>query len=117
MDEIDTKIRDTLLYIKANPGCNTDPECLDGYLIKYLHNKGLIDGINITTLSPSPAPVPPEYIDLRININGEKRLTSLSTEGIKERPYWQSNPFLLTALTIIAIVIAAGIIYVFGWHK
>ena len=91
MDEIDIRIRDTLLYIKLNPNCDTDSEGLDGFLVKDLHNQGLIEGCDITTISADS----PEYGMLRINIDGEVRLSELSA-------FEKKSPALHKTLKIVA---------------
>lgn len=113
MDEIDSNIRDTLLYIKNNPGCNTNPEALDGFLIKDLESQGLIDGIDATTLSSTT----PEFINLRLNIHGEKYLSLLlqPPEKTVSAPHWYSNPIVGGAITFIFTLLGAFIVWRAGW--
>lgn len=73
MNEIDLKIYNTLEYIKANPNCDTSPDCLDRHLVKDLYNKGYIAGINVTHQSSTS----PEYRSLNIIPDGEKHLCKL----------------------------------------
>lgn len=73
MNEIDLKIHDTLEYIKVNPNCNTNPDCLDGHLVEDLHNKEFIKGIKVTHQQSTS----PEYISLHITTDGEKHLYEL----------------------------------------
>lgn len=82
MNQIDLKIRNTLEYIKANPKCNTNPDCLDGHLVEDLHNKGFIIGIKVTDLQSTS----PEYIDLYINSDGEKYFNKLENNITKTKP-------------------------------
>ena len=82
MAEIDTKIRDTLSYIKDNPGCSTNPvvaagggaeSLLDGNLLDDLCDKGLVKGTRVLSCDSVGA----DYVDLRLTLDGEERLESL----------------------------------------
>ena len=114
MDEIDSKIQNTLSYIKSNPGCNTNPHVLDCFLVKDLESQGLIDGINVTSLSSES----PEFIDLRLNIYGEKYLSLLQQPPESDSlPHWHSNPFLVAALALVVFVAGSFIVWYAGWLK
>ena len=68
-----------------------DSEGLNSILVKDLHDRGLIEGCYINTISADA----PEYGTLRINIDGEFRLGELSTFE-KQNPAL-NKPFKLKA--------------------
>lgn len=96
-----SKIRQTLLFIKANPNCTTDAKELDGFTVKELYEKGLIDGRSVTAKLTSS----PEFKDLHLKPEGENYLTNRSF------PEWYLNPFFQRVLAIIITAIIAIIIY------
>ncbi len=65
-----------LAYIKNNPNCNTKPDCLDGFIIEDLINKGFLRGIRVTHLGSKA----PEYIDIAITFAGEDHLSLFNTK-------------------------------------
>jgi len=111
MSEINAKIRDTLLYIKANPGCDTNSEALDGFLVKDLEAQGLIEGIHATTISASS----PQFLNIRMNTHGEQYLHSLQNPK-KEVPVWHTNPFISGGIGLAVGLAVAFIVWYAKWQ-
>lgn len=125
MNEIDLKIHDTLEYIKVNPNCNTNPDCLDGHLVEDLHNKEFIKGIKVTHQQSTS----PEYISLHITTDGEKHLNELKEKtNILQIPhdikhasnntshYWYQKPIGIICITAFSGVLIAMILYLINKH-
>lgn len=105
MSQIDEKIRLILQHIKDNPRCNTNE--LEGQLVDDLYQQGRIEGINVKNLSSTA----PEYIELRLTIDGERELERLSRPWYKS--VWLSIPARWVA-GILALVLAAAFIHYLG---
>ena len=115
-EDIDTKIRDTLSYIKDTPGCSTNKvsaevrvKYLDGNLLDDLYDKGLVKGTRMLSCDSDGA----DYLDLRITLDGEERLESLiggdGKQSPKQTPHWYFNPVLIALLLFVALV--AGVAF------
>ena len=114
MEDIESRIHDTLLFIKDNPNCSTNADQIDGNLIKDLQAKGFVEAINCTHISSKS----PEFISIRITIDGEIHLSSLSSNATPT-----SNPMLHSVKPIIItvvgglIVAAITVFYLQPWQQ
>lgn len=116
--DIDTKIRDTLSYIKDNPGCSTNKvsaevrvNCLDGNLLDDLHDQDLIKGTRIRSCDSFGA----DYLDLRLTVDGEERLESLIAGDAKETPWRRSKTLFKWAVGVV-VTIGAGLAVIWLSH-
>lgn len=122
-EDIDTKIRDTLSYIKANPGCSTNKvseevrvKYLNGNLLDDLSDKGLIKGTRVLSCDSAGA----DYLDLRLTLDGEEELESLIAGEVKQSapkqtPHWYYNPVLIALLLFAAGVGVAAYVHFMKW--
>ena len=116
-EDMDTKIRDTLSYIKANPGCSTNKvseevrvKYLNGNLLDDLSDKDLIKG----TRSLSCDSVAADYLDLRLTLDGEKELESLIAGDVKQVPWWRSKTLIGFVVAVLVSVVAGVILKLLG---
>ena len=121
-EDMDTKIRDTLSYIKANPGCSTNKvseevrvKYLNGNLLDDLSDKDLIKGTRSLSCDSDGA----DYLDLRLTLDGEKELESLIAGDVKQAPkqtpHWYYNPVLIALLLFAAGVALAAYLRFMNW--
>ena len=116
-EDMDTKIRDTLSYIKANPGCSTNKvseevrvKYLNGNLLDDLSDKDLIKG----TRRLSCDSVAADYLDLRLTLDGEKELESLIAGDVKQVPWWRSKTLIGFVVAVLVSVVAGVILKLLG---
>ena len=121
-EEIDTKIRKALSYIKANPGCSTNKvsaevrvNCLDSTLLDDLYDKGLVKGTRILSCDSAGA----DYLDLLITPDGEKHLQSLFAGTVKQTLWRRSKTLLKFVLGAVVAILTGlaikGFSHLFGW--
>ena len=121
-EDIDTKFRDTLSYIKANPGCSTNKvseevrvKYLNGNLLDDLSDKDLIKGTRSLSCDSDVA----DYLDLRLTLDGEKELQSLIAGDVKQAPkqtpHWYYNPFLRILLWVIGALGVLAFLHFMNW--
>jgi hypothetical protein len=117
--DIEQKEIDHLTYIKNNPNCNTDPNCLDGFVIDDLYANGYIKGINVTTFDSKKndlGQVIPEYIDLRITLDGKKYLNKFKGGNFFIK-HWKWLIGILIPI-FASLIIGAVIVFIFQpWQQ
>ena len=103
--DIEQKEIDHLTYIKNNPNCNTNPDCLDGFVIKDLIGKKFLEGICVTTHDSKKntfSQIIPEYIELRITLDGKKYLNKFKGRNFFIK-HWQW--LIATTIALAALIL------------
>jgi hypothetical protein len=108
--DIEQKEIDHLVYIKNNPDCNTNFDCLDCLIIEDLHANEYIKGICVSTLDSKKndfGQVIPEYINLQVTSNGKKYLNKFKGRNFFIKHWkWLISLIVPAILTIIGLWIA-----------
>ena len=121
-EDIDTKIRATLTYIKANPGSSTNKvsaevrvKYLNGNLLDDLYDKGLVKGTRVLSCDSFGA----DYLDLLITPDGEKHLQSLFAGAVKQTLWRRPKTLLKFVLGAVVAILTGlaikGFSHLFGW--
>jgi len=95
-----------LTYIKSNPNCNTNADCLDNFVIETLHKKGYLKGPCIT----SPDSETPKYVELQITSSGKKYLNKFKGRNFFVKHWKWAAEHLLIPL-IIGLIIAFILVF------
>jgi hypothetical protein len=110
MDEVDSRIRDTLLFIKESPHCCFEESGLDGDLIHDLIKQRLVEGCDTSTIHVTTR----TFAQLRITTEGEKKLASLKSAVILKGAKAMSSLAISVIAGVIVTVIA--IFYLQPWQ-
>ena len=111
---IEDRINKTLKYIRDNPNCRSNSD-LDSVILQDIHSKGFIKADIHTPLKTGT----PEFLDINLTIDGQRKLESSNSEGVERKAVAlsrHSNPFVVAVLSLVVFVAGAGIIYALGWQ-